>query len=283
MTTIPVEKLLHVNQVLDDFDAANHFYEDVFGAEIYMNSYHEAEERDASLFVIGDTCIELFSPRTATSLLGRNLARYGNSWHSFEWKVPDLEAAKTALEERGVRLGSYYAGSFLMTHPKDTHGMLLEMCPSEMANDPRLAPGWSADRWRTDHPLGIRGLNALGVAVRDLGAAGTFLEGLVGAHEVLRRDRDRIGARSAAFRVADHVIELNQPEGEGVLASFVDQFGPRLRSIELEVESVARAASYLEEKGVGVIEGDDEGTIALDPGDNYGVRYQLSEQNPFGR
>ncbi len=281
MTTISVEKLLHINQVLGDFEGANQFYQDVFGATMYMNSYHEAEERDASLFVIGDTCIELFSPRSSTSLLGRNLARYGDSWHSFEWKVPDLDEAKTALEERGVRLGSYYPGSFLMTHPKDTHGMLLEMCPHEMANDPRLEADWSADPWRMDHPLGIRGLNAMQVAVRDLGPATDFLVGLANAEVIAERAKPMIGARTSVLGVADHVIELAQPIHDGVLSLFVEQYGPRLRSIEFGVDDLSRGLAYLRGKGLGIIDGDGEGVAAIDPVDNYGVLYQFTEHDRF--
>ncbi|MET0626986.1 MAG: hypothetical protein ABW033_00850, partial [Acidimicrobiia bacterium] len=84
MGSLTVEKVIHINQVLGDFEAANRFYADVFAAAEYMNSYDEGERRDASLFVIGDTCIELFSPRDDQSLLGANLAKYGDSFHSFE-------------------------------------------------------------------------------------------------------------------------------------------------------------------------------------------------------
>ncbi len=125
MGAIRVEYLVHINQLLGDFAEANSFYERVFDAQEYMNAYHPGEERDASLFLVGDTCIELFSPRTSNSLLGRQLSRFGDSWHSFEWKVEDLERAKAALDERGIRTGSYYPGGFLMTHPKDCHGFLL--------------------------------------------------------------------------------------------------------------------------------------------------------------
>src|SRR4051794_26953959 len=102
MSSLTVTKLLHVNQLVDDFDAARAFYARVFGAREYWTGYDEAENRDASLFVIGDTCIELFAPRDRTSLLGASLARFGNSWHSFEWQVPDLEQARRPGGARGA-------------------------------------------------------------------------------------------------------------------------------------------------------------------------------------
>src|ERR1700712_5478492 len=118
MPVLQVEKVLHINQVLGDFAGANRFYRQVFGAAEYMNSYDEGERRDPALFVIGDTCIELFSPRDDQSLLGANLARFGDSFHSFEWKAPDLESAKAAFDANDVRIPTYRPGSFFMTHPK---------------------------------------------------------------------------------------------------------------------------------------------------------------------
>ena len=73
----------------------------------------------------------------------RQLAHFGDSWHSFEWKVPDLAAAKEVLDSKGIRLGTYVEGAFLMTHPRDTHGMIIEMCPFDMRGDLRLESDWS--------------------------------------------------------------------------------------------------------------------------------------------
>jgi catechol 2,3-dioxygenase-like lactoylglutathione lyase family enzyme len=279
MGAVTVEKLIHINQLLGDFAGANRFYREVFAAQEYMNNYHETEERDASLFVIGDTCIELFSPRTATSLLGRQLARFGVGWHSFEWKVPDLEAAKAALDQRGIRCGSYYPGAFLMTHPKDSHGMILEMCPTEMTNDPRLEAGWDPSRWRDGHPMGIKGLNCISVAVRDLDAAVRFLCDLTGGEVVYEADRPLAGGRGVGIRVADHDIELLAPGGRGgAVADYLEGVGPRLRSIVFEVQDLAVVEKHLAGHGLRTVAGDFAGATALHPADNYGVLWQFTEE-----
>lgn len=279
MSVIEVEKLIHINQLLGDFAEANRFYHDVFMAQEYMNSYHEEEQRDASLFVIGDTCIELFSPRTATSMLGRQLVRFGDCWHSFEWKVPDLEAAKAALDERNIRQGSYYPGSFLMTHPKDTHGMILEMCPHEMAHDPRLERDWTPAPWSDEHPMGIMGLNCMSVAVVDLAAASSFLVDLVRAEPIYEIDREPAGARALGLRIADHVIELLAPSrGGGPASSYVERFGPRMRSIIFRVKSLPAVEKYLADQGLRTVPGDFAGATGIDPADNYGVLWQFTEE-----
>jgi catechol 2,3-dioxygenase-like lactoylglutathione lyase family enzyme len=279
MTSLAIEKLIHINQLLGDFAGANAFYQDVFSAHEYMNSYHSGEERDASLFVIGDTCIELFSPRTETSLLGRQHRRFGDSWHSFEWKVPDLDEAKAVLDEREVRLGSFYPGGFLMTHPKDTHGLILELCPHEMAHDPRLEPDWSPSPWQSGHPLGIERLNCMSAAVRDLDAAVAFFASLVGTDPIYEVDRPAVGGRGVGLWVTDHILELvGATDADGTIESFMNRYNARMRSIQFHVEDLDRAAEYLESRQLRIVPGDFEGAIAIDPADNFGVLWQFTEQ-----
>lgn len=278
MPVLRVEKVLHINQVLADFEGANRFYADVFGAVEYMNSYDEGERRDASLFVIGDTCIELFSPRDDQSLLGANLARFGDSFHSFEWKVPELEEARAAFEANGVRLPTYRAGSFFMTHPKDCHGLLLELCCHEMHADPRIEPDWSAAPWREGHPLGIERLNAMSAAVRDLDAAVAWVAGLTAADPVHRGERPGVGA-TAAFWLGDTMLELVQPsDDESPVAASIERLGPRLRTLVWRVGDLDAACAHLEAKGLRVVPGDVDGWVALHPDDNYGVLWQFTEE-----
>jgi catechol 2,3-dioxygenase-like lactoylglutathione lyase family enzyme len=277
---LAVNKLVHVNQVVDDFEAAAAFYADVFGAREYWRGYDEDQRRDASLFVVGDLCIELFAPVDADSLLGASLARFGNSWHSFEWQVPDLEEARAALDERGVRVTTYRPGEFLMVHPGDCHGMLLELCPLEMGGDPRIEPDWTPEPWRTEHPLGVTGLHNLSVAVRDLPAATAWLTALVSGAEVVHSEpRDEVDADATGVRVADHVVELVAPRSsDGPVAGYVQRFGQRLRSIEIGVLDLDRARDHLEGKGLRTVEGSRTGAFAVAEDDNWGVRWEFAEK-----
>jgi catechol 2,3-dioxygenase-like lactoylglutathione lyase family enzyme len=277
MGMIEVERVIHINQVLSDFEGANRFYADVFGAVEFMNNYDEHERRDASLFVVGDTCIELFSPRDQGSLLGANLARYGDSWHSFELKVRDLEDARAAMEERDVRVTTYRPGAFFMVHPKDTHGLLLELCSHDMRGDPRLEPDWSPDPWR-HHPLGIEQLQNLGCAVRDLDSAVGFVSCLLGAEPIHRGTRSGVG-NLATFWLGDTAIELVEPDSErSPVAEYIERYGPRMRSLLWKVSDVDAAGRYLDSKGLRVVRGDVDDWIAIDPRDNYGVLWQFTDQ-----
>ncbi len=277
MAHLDAKKVIHINQVLADFDGARAHYARAFDTLEYMNSYEETEDRDASLFLIGDTCIELFSPRGPESILGQNLARFGDSWHSFEVQVDDLEAAKAAFEERGVRITTYWPNSFFMVHPKDAHGILFEICCLEMENDPRLEPNWTPAPW-AEGPLHITGLRALTAAVRDLDAAAAFVADLLGAPPLATEHFAGI-ARTAQFLLGDTVLELQEPDGpEGPVAAYLERWGPRMRSLDFLTTDVEGAKSHLESLSLSVIPGDAPGWIAIAEADNYGVRYQLCPQ-----
>ena len=275
---LTLTKLVHVNQVVDDFDAARAFYAAVFGAQEYWTGYDDAERRDASLFVVGDLCIELFAPRDATSLLGASLQRFGNSWHSLEWQVPDLEQARAALVARGVRIPTYRPGQFLMTHPADCHGLLIELTPLEMTGDPRIEAGWTALPWRDDHPLGVTGLHSISVAVRDVTAAGGWLSELLGTVPRYRASRPAIDAEVIGVPVAGSVVELLQARSaESPVTEYIARYGQRLRSIEIGVVDLERARRHLTASGLRLMAGSRPEAIAVAEQDNWGVRWEFAE------
>jgi catechol 2,3-dioxygenase-like lactoylglutathione lyase family enzyme len=273
---LDVTGLAHVNHLVDDFEGTTARYAAAFGAQEYWRGYDREQNLDANLSVIGELCVELYAPRDRTSLVGASLQRFGPGWHSFEWRVPDLAAAKAALDARGVRVTTYRPGEFLMTHPADCHGMLLELCPLDMPNDPRLEPGWSAEPWHA-HPLGVVGLNAISVAVRDREAATAWLLDLVEGAEVLSTE-PRAEADATGVRVADHVVELVQSRTpEGPVAAYIERYGQRLRSVELRVLDLGRAAKYLTRQGLSLVPGSREGAIAISAEDMAGVRWECAE------
>jgi catechol 2,3-dioxygenase-like lactoylglutathione lyase family enzyme len=143
-----------------------------------------------------------------------------------------------------------------MTHPGDCHGMLIELCPLEMAGDLRIRPGWSPDVWRDEHPLGVTGLHNLSVAVRDLEAAGAWLTELLSSTARYREVRPGVDAEALAVPVAGVDVELVQPRSAGSpIADYIGRYGQRLRSIEFGVLDVERARAHLEGCGLRVVEG----------------------------
>jgi catechol 2,3-dioxygenase-like lactoylglutathione lyase family enzyme len=167
-----------------------------------------------------------------------------------------------------------------MTHPADCHGLLLELCPLEMAGDPRIEAGWDASPWRDEHPLGVTGLHTLSIAVRDAEAATGWLTDLVaGAEVAYRESRTEVDADAVGVRIADHVVELVQPRGSGgPVAGYIGRSGQRLRSVEFGVQDAGAARAHLEKQGLRIVAGSRDGAFAVAEDDNWGVRWEFAEQ-----
>lgn len=274
-----VKRTAHINQVVGDFEAAKEFYSRIFGAEIFWEKYDEPARRDAAMFMIGDTPIELFAPVDDTSLLGAGLNTFGESFHSFEWLVDDLADAEDVFAAHGVRLTTHRPEQgFFMTHPKDGHGILFEIYNGTNTDEPRDRPDWSDAPWRNG-PLALHRLNAMGVAVRDLESALAFFLSVSGGEIAYREHRAGIG-HVAGVWVADMMTELIQPDSDdSPVADFITTMGPRIRSLDFKVADVDAVAAHFAGHGLRTARADCVADVLLDARDNFGVMYQFTERS----
>jgi hypothetical protein len=78
--------------------------------------------------------------------------------------------------------------------------------------------------------------------------------------------------------VADHVVELvGSRTPDGPVAAYIGRWGQRLRSVELRVLDLDRAAKHLADQGLGVVPGSRDGAIAVSAEDMAGVRWEFAE------
>lgn len=141
MTTLPVPQLLaidHVGVAVPDLDVAIAFHRDVLGLEVLHEETNEEQGvREAMVGTpgapAGSALIQLLAPLTPESSIARFIDRSGPGLQQLAYRVGDVEAASSALRERGLRL-LYDAprrgtgGSRInFVHPKDTGGVLVEL------------------------------------------------------------------------------------------------------------------------------------------------------------
>jgi methylmalonyl-CoA/ethylmalonyl-CoA epimerase len=137
VTGIGLLRIDHVGIAVADLDAAIEFYARVFGMRcVHTEENHEQGVREAML-AVGPTpdggLVQLLAPLTPESTIAKFLDRNGPGVQQVAYTVADVEAASTALRERGVRL-LYDAprrgtgGSRInFVHPKDAGGVLVEL------------------------------------------------------------------------------------------------------------------------------------------------------------
>ncbi len=127
----------HVGIAVPDLDEAIAFYRDNFGlAATHVETNEEQGVREAMLHAPGDengTAVQLLAPLSPDSTIGKFLDRSGPGLQQLAYRVADIDAAASALRDKGLRLlypeaKQGTAGSRVnFVHPKDAGGVLVEL------------------------------------------------------------------------------------------------------------------------------------------------------------
>jgi methylmalonyl-CoA epimerase len=123
----------HIGVAVDDLDAAVALHEQTYGMRVAHREVVEEQGVEAVLLDVGENHVELLSPLSAETPVGKFLAKRGPGLHHVAYQVTDVDAVLASLRERGLRLideqprtgirGSRVA--FL--HPSASGGVLTEI------------------------------------------------------------------------------------------------------------------------------------------------------------
>jgi catechol 2,3-dioxygenase-like lactoylglutathione lyase family enzyme len=261
----------HMNVVIEDLDASVAHLRDLYGAELVIDL--PQREWRACLVHIGGVIFELFAPHAF--LLN---ARYGPHYLGVEYQA-DMDEVRAVVAAHGVRIVRDI-GLALHTHPADGFGVSFEFYDGQFHDRDwpllggRIKP---AAHWRDEHPLGLTGLKGYTIAVADLDAARAFFQGFLGGEAVYETARPAVQARAVGLQVADAVIELLAPVGEGSLQRHLLQFGQGIRSTVFATRDLDQARRYLIERGVDPVPGSAPDSFAAPAASNLGLMFEFSE------
>jgi methylmalonyl-CoA epimerase len=131
----------HVGVAVEDIDAALALYRDTLAMPLVHRETVSEQGVDAALLDVGDGHVELLQPLGPDTAVGKFLARRGPGLHHVAYRVPDVDAALSALSAAGLRLiderpRSGIRGSRVaFLHPGSTGGVLTEIVqPAEEAH-----------------------------------------------------------------------------------------------------------------------------------------------------
>src|ERR1700712_732719 len=135
--SLQVQRHGHINVFADDYDGVIARHRDALGAKVFR----EWEEKDHggknALWLAGGTCFEIFAATNPDQAIGQWVAKQGPGWHSIEWTVPSLDEAIEIVKERGLRITDSDPGNYIFTHPRDLHGLCLELTSHHFDDDDR--------------------------------------------------------------------------------------------------------------------------------------------------
>jgi predicted enzyme related to lactoylglutathione lyase len=288
---VPIRELFHVFHIVDDFDAATQFYNDMFAQQVSMpKSWSDFDKRTASIGQIGDDfVIEIAEPSKADedrdAPLVRFHTRFGEHFHSIAWFVdaPDVPPLFHHLRELGIRIAKPGGGLFpntemtdeevprtLFTHPRDTFGQLEFQALGGGPRDPRFQDGWSADYWRNEQPLRIQRTSFLTTVVPDVDVAVKLYEDAF-AGKTFHREADAESERAYVFVGTETVVEFARPlDASTHRGQDLARNGGTLYGVTFVVADLDGAERHAEKCGAKVAEraGD---TVVLDPATCFGA------------
>jgi methylmalonyl-CoA/ethylmalonyl-CoA epimerase len=129
---LKIKKIDHVAVCVADIDQAAERWQKVFGLAPREREVVESQKTEAMLLPIGETSLELISPR-GNEGLARFLEKRGPGLHHLAIEVEGIEAAIALLASLGVpmidqvpRRGAR-GHKVAFVHPKATGGVLVEL------------------------------------------------------------------------------------------------------------------------------------------------------------
>jgi methylmalonyl-CoA/ethylmalonyl-CoA epimerase len=129
---IRIKKIDHVAIAVTDIDAAAKRYAELFGLDVRERETVASQKTEAALLPIGDSNIELISPK-GNDGLAKFLEKRGPGIHHVAVEVEGIEDALAFLKTLGVpliddapRIGAR-GHKVAFVHPKATGGVLIEL------------------------------------------------------------------------------------------------------------------------------------------------------------
>ena len=129
-----IEKIEHIGIAVKNLDEANKIYEQLLGTPPYKMETVDSEGVNTSFFKTGESKVELLQATKDESAIAKFIAKKGEGIHHIAFAVKDIHKEITRLKEVGYTIinESPKKGAdnklVCFVHPKNTKGVLIEMC-----------------------------------------------------------------------------------------------------------------------------------------------------------
>jgi hypothetical protein len=288
---------IHTVVVADAVEPVIKFYEEVFGAVVFMGidepSYSPSEDRWASLAVISDFCIEVMAPNEPvdpTKPIGKFYTKFGSHLHSVGFEVDDLIGLGNELIAKGLYIGKPGGGqlekmpddaTYFYPSPGDTGGLMVQLTGFSIPGDPRLLDTWSSQikQWEQIHPMGIQRLAYQTLGVRDLDAAVGRYKELFAVESIAQGVSDAEQARYEIVEFGDTLLRIAEPiDSESALGQHVAKWKNMIYSITFKVNELDTAQAWLTAKNVRSNRLSDD-LLAADPSDTFNAPFLFTTED----
>jgi methylmalonyl-CoA epimerase len=129
-----IQKIDHLGIAVKSIDAAMKVYTDILGLKVIGIETVEEQKVKTAFIPVGESKIELLESTSPDGPIAKFIEKRGEGIQHIALRVDNLEAKLKELKEKGVRLidekPRIGAGGakIAFIHPKDTKGVLIELC-----------------------------------------------------------------------------------------------------------------------------------------------------------
>ncbi len=126
----------HIGIAVEDLEEAVKTYEKLLDGHCYKRETVEEQNVETAFFKTGESKVELLGATAPDSVIAKYVAKQGEGMHHVAFEVDDIYAELDRLREEGFSVlseePSRGADNKLVAfvHPKDNHGVLVELCQS---------------------------------------------------------------------------------------------------------------------------------------------------------
>ncbi|HUM45401.1 MAG TPA: methylmalonyl-CoA epimerase [Chitinophagales bacterium] len=129
-----MEKIEHVGIAVKDLERANETYGKLLGVPHYKTEAVESEKVTTSFFKTGDNKIELLQSTDPDGVISKFIEKKGEGIHHIAFAVANIREEMNRLKAAGFILLNEEPKRgadnkwVCFVHPKNTHGVLIELC-----------------------------------------------------------------------------------------------------------------------------------------------------------
>ncbi len=131
-------KVDHIGIAVNSLKTSIPLYERLLGSNCYKTEQVSGEQVDTAFFLQNGAKIELLESIDPNGVIAKFIAKKGEGLHHIAFEVPDIQAEMERLKKEGFTLlnESPKSGAdnkwVCFVHPKDTNGVLIELCQTKL-------------------------------------------------------------------------------------------------------------------------------------------------------
>jgi len=126
----------HIGIAVKNLEQAIETYSKILNSSCTKTEIVESEKVETAFFQTGESKVELLGPTDPTSVIQKYIEKKGEGIHHVAFEVEDIEAELERLRGLGFQVLNEKPKKgadnkiVAFIHPKDNHGVLVELCQS---------------------------------------------------------------------------------------------------------------------------------------------------------